>query len=96
MPMPNKPALAAAGGLPDSTAIAYEARTGVLCRDLIRAVDTLHDASDFCEAIFMAAVNLEEPEEVRVFQRLAQAAKNGIREAILTIDAVRGIPEVNQ
>ncbi|MDX0716508.1 hypothetical protein GOD67_27795 [Sinorhizobium medicae] len=95
--MPNKPVLAAAGGLPDSTVIAYrEARTDVLCRDLIRAVDTLHDASDFCEAIFMAAVNLEEPEEVRVFQRLAQAAKNGIREAILTIDAVRGIPEVNQ
>ncbi|WP_017275222.1 hypothetical protein U8C32_02625 [Sinorhizobium medicae] len=95
--MPNKPVLAAAEGLPDSTAIAYgEARTGVQSRALIRAVDTLHDASDFCEAIFMAAVNLEGPEEVRVFQRLAQAAKNRIRAAILTIDAVRGIPEVKQ
>ncbi|MEY9782248.1 hypothetical protein [Sinorhizobium fredii] len=95
--MPNSPVQAAAEGTPGSTAIAYrEARTGVLSRDLIRVVDTLHEASDFCEAIFMVATNLEEPEEVAVFQRLAQVAKDRVRAAILTIDAVRGIPEVKQ
>ncbi|WP_157785543.1 hypothetical protein [Sinorhizobium fredii] len=95
--MPNAPVQAAAEGLPGSTAIAYrEAQTGVLSRDLIRAADTLHEASDFCEAIFMVAVNLEDREEVAVFQRLAQVAKDRVREAILTIDAIRGIPEVKQ
>ncbi|PDT47469.1 hypothetical protein CO661_12065 [Sinorhizobium fredii] len=56
---------------------------------LIKAYDRLSEAEDFCQAIFMAAAGLEDAEDSSVFQRLAEVAKDKIREAMSIISEVR-------
>ncbi|WP_157785561.1 hypothetical protein [Sinorhizobium fredii] len=56
---------------------------------LIEAYDRLSEAEDFCQAIFLAAVGLEDAEDTSVFQRLADIAKEKIRDAMSIISEVR-------
>ncbi|MDE4620632.1 hypothetical protein [Sinorhizobium meliloti] len=72
------------------------AESSLLDLKLIRATDKLNEALDFCEAIAMAAVDLDDPRVVGVFQSLASVAKDKVCEAIATIDAARGTPEAKQ
>ncbi|MDK1493344.1 hypothetical protein QN219_25400 [Sinorhizobium sp. 7-81] len=102
--MPNVPVQAAAEGLPKNfttqaqrlRSIYSEAEFGLLSRDLIAVSDKLSEASDFCEAIFMAAGTVDDKEEGAVFQRLAMAAKSLVRNARSIVEGVRGIPEARQ